>query len=123
MCREHELILLQSGADDDKVDENDAINELLSGSNHLKGKWCSICPNLARWKCCTPGDDGSGCGLLACEHCMQLLAGVYKGDLQKMLPRLSDESMEKSMFGPRADAELLKEDGLLMKYVLWNSQR
>ena len=65
MCSNHELILLPSGANNDKVDENDAFEELLSCSGRLKGRWCSICPNLARYQCCTAGDEGAGCGLLA----------------------------------------------------------
>ena len=54
---------------------------------------------------------------------MALLAGVYDGDLQKMLPKLVDKPTQERMLGFRADYELLKEDGLLMKYVLWNSQQ
>lgn len=38
MCREHELMPL-SGADNDKFDENDAFDKLLSGASQLRGKW------------------------------------------------------------------------------------
>ena len=122
MCREHELMPFRA-VDNDKFDENDAFSDLLSGSNRLRGRWCSVCPNLARYECCTPGDDGAGCGLLVCEHCMALLAGMYDSNLQKMLPELTDEPTQERMLGLRADHELLREDGLLMKHVLWNSQQ
>lgn len=122
MCRTHELQPLKS-TENDKFDENDAFAELLSGDGILRGRWCSICANLAMYECGTPGDDGAGCGLLVCEHCTLLLVGMYDGDLQKMLPEMSDEPTKERMLGLRADHEFLKEDGLLMKYVLWNSER
>jgi hypothetical protein len=92
MCREDELMPLPA-VDNDKIDDNDAFADLLSGSNWLRGKWCSICPNLARYECCTLGDDGAGCGLLVCEQCKALLEGVYDGDLQKMLPKLTNAGL------------------------------
>ena len=52
---------------------------------------------------------------------MVLLAGVYDGDLQKMLAELKDEPSKERMFGLRVDWELLKQDGLLMRYVLWSN--
>jgi hypothetical protein len=122
MCRTHELRPL-GGSENDTFDVNDAFAELLSGSGKLKGKWCAICANLARYECCSAGEGGDRCGLLVCEHCMVQLTGIYDGDLQKMLPELNDEVSEDRMFGLRADYELLKEDGLLMRYVLWSSQQ
>ena len=122
MCKTHELRPL-GGSENDTFDVNDAFTELLSGSSKLKGKWCAICANLARYECCSAGEGRDGCGLLICEHCMVQLTGIYDGDLQKMLPELNDEVSEDRMFGLRADYELLKGDGLLMRYVLWSSQK
>jgi hypothetical protein len=53
---------------------------------------------------------------------MVLLAGVYEGDLQKMLVGTKSEPSKDRPLGLRADYEFLKQDGLLMRYVLWSSQ-
>ena len=52
---------------------------------------------------------------------MVLFAGVYDGDLQNMLTLIKDETSKERVFGLRADWELLKQDGLLMRYVLWSN--
>ncbi len=122
MCKTHELRPL-GRSENDTLDSNEAFAGLFSDSRKLKGKWCSICVNLARYECCTPGEDEDGCGLLVCEHCMVELTGLYDGDLQKMLPELNDEESEDRIVGLRADYDMLREDGLLMRYVLWSSQQ
>lgn len=122
MCSTHELRPLED-SDKDKIDVNDAFADLLSGAPRLRAKWCAVCPNLAAYECCAPTEHGEGCGLVVCECCMVLLSGMYDGDLQKMLCGIKDEATEERIFGLRADYELLKEDGLLMRYVLWHSQQ
>ena len=47
------------------------------------------------------------------------LADKHKGDLQQMLSVLKDEPSDERPLGLRADWSLLKQDGLLMRYVLW----
>ena len=54
---------------------------------------------------------------------MMLLAVGYDDDLQRMLREIKDEPSKERMLGLRADYELLKEDGLLMRYVLSSSQQ
>lgn len=123
MCPVHELRPIV-GVKQNALDINTAFAELLSGSAKTKNvKWCAICPSLATYECCSPSDNSEGCGLTVCEQCMVMLSGVYDGDLQKMLPEVRDEPTEERMLGLRADHELLRDDGLLMRYVLWNSQQ
>lgn len=103
------------------VHRDAALLELLSGAADLANKWCALCPSLASYQCCTVS-DGCPCGLLLCEHVMVLLTGAYDGNLQEMLRRIIDEQSNERPLGLRADHGLLKEDGLLMRYVLGSSQ-
>ncbi|KAK5175200.1 uncharacterized protein LTR77_000337 [Saxophila tyrrhenica] len=118
VCREHKLALLPEATD--VYATNTALAELLSGDCQASTKWCSICPSLAEYQCATVS-DGCRCGLRLCANDMTLLVGMYDGDLQKMLAEIKDEPSEARIFGLKADYELLKHDGLLMKYVLWSS--
>ena len=122
MCPTHEL-RPSAGVKKCTLDENAAFAELLAGSSKAgKRQWCAICPSLAVYECGTRTDDGShGCGLRLCEQCAVVVTGSYDGDLQNMLPEMKDEPTEERMLGLRADYELLREDGLLMQYVLWSS--
>lgn len=45
------------------------------------------------------------------------------GDLQKVFKQLRDEPSEQRMLGLRADHEFLKQEGLLIRFVLWESQK
>lgn len=99
-----------------------ALEELLSETVKPSRRWCAICPSLATYECCTRDGDRNGCGLLLCEHCAVTLTGVYDGDLQNMLPEMEDKPTKERMVGLRADYELLREDGLLMKYILRTSE-
>ncbi|KAK3709356.1 hypothetical protein LTR37_010917 [Vermiconidia calcicola] len=121
MCEQHEMKPI-AGKERDLLDMNTALTELLSGSPKADRKWCSICPSLAQYECCTPSNGCQGCGLLLCEICTVALAGLYDGDLQNMLPELKDEPTKEKMFGLRADYELLRQDGLLMKFILSSNQ-
>jgi hypothetical protein len=104
----------------DALDTNTALAELFSGTCKATTKWCSLCPSLAQYQCCTTS-DGSFCGLLLCERDMVLLTGVHDGDRQKMLREDDDEASAERSLGLRADRDFLKQDGLLMRYVLWSS--
>ncbi|RMY70635.1 hypothetical protein D0863_05673 [Hortaea werneckii] len=82
-------------------------------------------PETRTWKCEAAssvdllGHECQGCGLSLCETCMLNLADKHKGDLQQMLSVLKDEPSDERPLGLRADWNLLKQDGLLMRYVLW----
>lgn len=122
MCSEHEMRPIGS-LQHDATDINDALSEPLTGTTKTSRQWCAICPDPALYQCRTPCDvDFNGCGLMLCEYCMVILTGVHDGDLQKMLPELKDEVTDEKMLGLRADYGLLKQDGLLMRYLLWSNQ-
>jgi len=92
-------------------------------------KWCSVCPTLAFYECCTlqetnvTGDpidatspEAEGCGLLLCYRCGVGLRDEFQGDLQRMLREV--DMARYSPLGFRADAEFLMEDGLLERNML-----
>ncbi|KAK5132049.1 hypothetical protein LTR08_000386 [Meristemomyces frigidus] len=118
-CPKHDMHPMP-GVSQETVDVDGALMALFSGEQRIADRWCSICPSLAFYEC----EDGTevGCGLSLCEHCMLSLTGVYDGDLQMMLTKLEDDPSEARPLGLRADAEFLKQDGLLMRYVLWSTQ-
>lgn len=128
MCQKHELRPIP-GLSLDAIDVNDAITALFSDESRKEERWCSVCPSLATYECETAGSMDAlgnavdGCGLSLCENCMLGLTGVYDGDLQQMLAELKDESSDERPLGLRADFELLKQEGLLVRYVLWNTQQ
>lgn len=128
MCTKHEMRPIR-GTETQILDADGALMSLFSGALRKKDRWCSVCPALAIYECETPGlmdatgRPCDGCGLLLCETCMLSLTGVYDGDLQKMLEGMRDEPSADRPLGLRADFELLKQEGLLMRYVLWSSQQ
>ena len=125
MCPKHSMRPFP-GVSQDTVDMDAALNALLSGEQRGDDNWCVLCPSLATYECDeqSMSASGVGCGLSLCEYCMLNLTGSYDGDLQMMLAGLqgADEPSAERPFGLRADAELLKQDGLLMRYVLWSTQ-
>ncbi|TKA83215.1 hypothetical protein B0A55_00662 [Friedmanniomyces simplex] len=129
MCSKHELRPIP-GAEKQVLDADGALTALFSGKTRKKDRWCSICPALAMYECETAGaadafgkNLGKGCGLQLCETCMPSLAGVYDGDLQAMLGELTDDLSAERPLGLRADFELLKQDGLLTRCVLWANEQ
>lgn len=107
----------------------DAILNLINNEEPEQYRYlCSICPCLPAYQCCTSQDiDGGGqestsgkeggCGLLLCFNCRDMLI-EFGGDLQRMLKEIN-VSTERARYpaGLRADAELLHDDGLLMRNV------
>jgi hypothetical protein len=89
----------------------------------LNVRWCSICPNLATFKCVTVGDGVEGCGLLLCENCEDLLGKVMKSGVtggNKVLDTLVREVGSQNWIfveGVRADATFLTSEGELMKIL------
>ena len=111
--------------------------------------WCSLCPSPALYRCCTPLEcdmwgapipplsetkrvadlhdvlgkvgvrQGDGCGLLLCEECRVTLGEV--GTLEGVIDEIErDRETARWPYGPRADAEFLRRDGLMMANV-WAS--
>ena len=111
--------------------------------------WCSLCPSPALYRCCTPLEcdmwgapipplsetkkvadlhdvlgkvgvrQGDGCGLLLCEECRVTLGEV--GTLEGVIDEIErDRDTERWPYGPRADAEFLRRDSLMMANV-WAS--
>ncbi|KAI6829490.1 hypothetical protein KC340_g9720 [Hortaea werneckii] len=124
MCEKHHMCLI-SGLSPETMDVEGAINSLFSGALRQQDRWCSVCPSLASYECKTAssvdllGHECQGCGLSLCETCMLSLTDKHKGDLHQMLNVLKDEASDERPLGLRADWSLLKQDGLLMRYVLW----
>ena len=94
----------------------------------LEAKYCSVCPELAGYKCCAPSfsftdeEEGEveGCGLWLCDKCMELMgkgiaAGFSRG--KESLDALVGEAARAKLLYPigvRADAEFITSDGELM---------
>ncbi|EMC95095.1 hypothetical protein BAUCODRAFT_25209 [Baudoinia panamericana UAMH 10762] len=123
LCQKH-LLRPIKGATSQLLDADGALMSLFSGKCRSKDRWCSICPALALYECEAPGcmdilgNSCTGCSLALCETCMLSLVGEYDGGLQKMLADMVDVSTDERPLGLRADWELLKEGGLLMRHVL-----
>ncbi|KAI7199341.1 hypothetical protein KC316_g3330 [Hortaea werneckii] len=123
MCEKHQMRLIP-GLSPETMDVEGAINSLFSGALRQQDRWCSVCPSLASYECKATssvdllGHECQGCGLSLCETCMLNPADRYKGDLQQMLSVLKDEPSHERPLGLRADWNLLKQDGLLMRHVL-----
>lgn len=115
-CPRHEMRRIERW---NPISFKTAIEELRSGQN--KQTWCSVCCNLAKWVCCVAQDDDSpnatGCGLVLCEGCSVVL-DAFEGDLDKMLHEIKDDCSRLRPLGLRADACLLKKDGLLMRFIM-----
>jgi hypothetical protein len=125
---------------DDETPEYFAVaGELLDaepGSAELRyqlQRWCSMCFSVATWGCSTAqpsllSDDDAeivGCGLRFCDKCYETLRDVYFGDLENFadamakMPKTSedDEQTGELEGKPRADVDLLRQNGLLMMII------
>lgn len=116
-------VLIVPGAVADNPNQNKlALARMLNGTTTGQDRWCSLCPALAQYGCCAAGPHGKGCGLMLCEACMVSLVSNH-GDLDRTLDRLEDKPSQQRILGLRADCGFLRQEGLLMKYVLWQSQK
>ncbi|KAK4540647.1 hypothetical protein LTR36_008978 [Oleoguttula mirabilis] len=126
MCPRH-VMRPMPGISLENIDIDGALMALFSGEAGKGERWCDVCPSLATYECeaegstDAAGEPCAGCGLSLCEPCMLSLTGVYDGDWQTMLAELKDELSAEKPLGLRADFELLKQDGLLMRHVLWSA--
>lgn len=116
VCNGHALRrITEAGAE---LDHEAAFDRLFDPGLAKSDRWCSVCLNLASWECCLEQEvqPGEGCGLALCEACVADLEDCGES-LETMLQALEDKSSEARPMGLRADYELLKEDGLLMRYL------
>ena len=113
ICDDHALRCLTES--DVELDYEAALERLFNPGKAQSDRWCSVCLNLAAWECCVGQEmqPGEGCGLALCEPCVADLE-ICGGSLETMLQVLDGEARPA---GLRADYELLKEDGLLMRYL------
>jgi hypothetical protein len=97
-------------------------------------RWCSMCAYAASWGCTSmqppvEGEDElevAGCGLRLCDKCAEALRVDYDGDLEEMAnemasrPKVSEEEAQSEAFErkPRADVGFLRQDDLLMRYMV-----
>lgn len=101
-------------------DLQEAFERILDPEQVSGDRWCSVCCNLAIWECCLAQEErlGEGCGLALCEQCVSDLEDC-DGSFEIMLQLLEKVPSEARPAGLRADYELLKQDGLLMRYLNW----
>ena len=116
VCEDHALGRISES--DTEADYEAALERLLDPELAAADRWCSVCCNLAAWECCMESDvqPGEGCGLALCGPCVTDLQECG-GSLETLLQALEDRPSEARPAGLRADYELLKEDGLLMRYL------
>lgn len=113
-CTDHRLRRFHGNSG---ADLESALAKLFEGDQAVEETWCSVCPNLAGWECCTERDGASsGCGLMLCRQCADDVK-KHGGYLDTMLQMLVDEQTPTRPFGLRADYELLKTNGLLMSFI------
>jgi hypothetical protein len=116
ICDDHALRrITEVGAE---LDYEAAFERLFNPELAGGDRWCSVCCNLAAYECCVGQDvqPGGGCGLALCEACVGDLE-LCGGSLETLLQALEDKPSEARPTGLRADYELLREDGLLMRYL------
>ncbi|KAH7061612.1 hypothetical protein B0J12DRAFT_565408 [Macrophomina phaseolina] len=136
-CEEHEVeslfAALPSQAEKD-VRYAAAVKRMLEKKPAPEDCWCSVCTQLAVWRCCAEvppdeeeeeqdgeGESGltglrprEGCGLHFCEECKtdwEMLGRDFQELLEQKL------ATERGVMQCRADTALLLEEGLLMKNV------
>jgi hypothetical protein len=143
-CPEHELrpldgystsnpntgsLLRSDQMDLEDLDVEAAFDRLMDCKLLPSDKWCSLCPSLALYRCCTPqetdmwgepidpnSNDAEACGLLLCEECA--IALNDDEDLEAVIDAIaSDVEMDHWGMGLRADAEFFRKDGLLIRKV------
>jgi hypothetical protein len=109
-----------------------AAIRLVNNEKKDSDAWCSICLNLATHSCQTPHTEDSfgdkldqkkdGCGLKLCDWCTKGLVDM-NGNFQAFITKMvSDDRDKRYKRGPRPDAELLSEEGLLYKNLIWRKR-
>lgn len=122
MCDKHAMRPMEN-AQFAQNSAEDTMDLLLSGELTPDNgeKFCSLCTNAATYDCAaeTGEEEMVGCGLKLCEPCALALQGKHDGDLMRMLRcgEVDEEMNEVRPLGFRADCELLREEGTLMRYL------
>ena len=95
-CRSHGLRKLVHGVDvDPRVWDEQAWNascEAIHAQDWqgarlvYEARYCSVCPDLAHFACCTQsfaldGEREEGCGLLLCERCKDMMGHCFKAGI------------------------------------------
>jgi hypothetical protein len=129
-CIEHKLRPLDE-LHIEELDVKAMFDRVATGCPSSNDLWCRLCPSPALYQCCTPQDtdawgepvdpysrEAEGCGLMLCENCAAYLGEL--GNLDRGIDAIqSNKGAEDTWpLGVRADAELLKRDGLLVRNVL-----
>jgi len=69
------------------------------------------------------GDNQTqGCGLLLCELCAVTLTSEHEGNIPRFLREVGPERSRQRPLGLRADVELLRPGGPLLRLMQRNSQ-
>lgn len=120
VCTDH--MLRRSSVEE--VDVTAALEKMMAGEQAPYERICTVCCNTAEWECCAEqvgeAEYREGCGLVMCGQCATEL-GRHGGDLGDMLQDVDASPSDERPYGLRADYELLKQDGLLMKYVTYTT--
>ncbi|KAF1345510.1 hypothetical protein BDV97DRAFT_49945 [Delphinella strobiligena] len=98
-----------------------AFDRLCAGRMRSTDLWCSVCLNAAEYQCCNQSCqfmEKSGCGLLLCYFCRDEMTKKHNNALGAFVESLPMEETGMRPFGIRADAELLKENGQLARFML-----
>jgi hypothetical protein len=95
-CRSHRLRRLVHGVDvDPRVWDEQAWNASCRAIHAqdwqgarlvYEARYCSVCPDLAHFACCTQsfaldGEREEGCGLLLCERCKDMMGHCFKAGI------------------------------------------
>lgn len=130
LCACHELAELPIQEAAHRMGFKAGFARIRSNTPLATDKWCSICPAPAHYTCkranparntLTSVARPPGCGLLLCHTCANALQREHRGDLKNMLKGLKDEMTKERPLGLRADAELLRQEGPLDRFLGWLS--
>jgi hypothetical protein len=121
---DHDMSPIEGKVPSDDADQLKALHAIVEKKVRNPLDYCTMCCNLADFKCLAheirlSRDNIVPC-LRLCQRCYIRWSGIFDKDIKRMLSKLD---LNKP-FGPgstRADAELLREDGPLARYLKWSS--
>lgn len=125
MCEKHDMRPIL-GVDASEA-QDVSIDILLDKGSMDLHQFCAVCTNRATFECAVvdEGNAGAdaGCGLKLCEGCAITLEREHKRSLAGLLEGLDVELANNKTIELRADRELLRDDGPLMRYLSWMSMQ
>lgn len=119
-CGKHDLLQIPPYMVTGGTDYEAAFNRLISGNLAGKDHWCQLCPAMAEYACGKKSDvfgDEVGCGLKLCFLCASDLQHKYNYEMDRFMDDVPNEESSERPFGLRADAELLRPDGQLGRFL------